>query len=1265
MQAGCIHSDVDLVDVHNNRLSTLGKISLPVKYGDDILDQEFIITSGISEECILGLDAAFKHEFVLDGRSKTVYLSRDKASHVLVSPDVPMVASMSKVMIFPLTAQVCMATIIGLPEVVPPESSFIFTQSNDLPEGISIESFLGETNKIGEYQILVENASSRPIVLPRASTLGSIELAYHVIGKVDISDSVGLAPTEETAPDKTLAPDVDPLYQQPLAKLLAEYSDLFAEKDSQLGSTGLIKHSIDTQGYGPIRLRPYRAARRQKDEMERQIDEMMQANVIRPSTSPWAAPVILVEKKGGEQRFCIDYRKLNGLTKKDSFPLPRIDDTLDMLHGKMFFTTLDLASGYWQIELEESSKEKTAFIVENNLYEFNRMAFGLCNAPATFQRLMNYILRDVLGKKALVYLDDVIIFSDSFDEHLADIRTVLNLIRSAGLRLKRKKCQFIKKSVDYLGHVISRAGIAPDPGKIEKIANYKVPSSAEEVRSFLGLAGYYRRFISNFGSIARPLTAKTHKDVSKQSFTWTKEDQAAFETLRTCLTTSPILAYPNFDLEFLLFTDACDYGIGAVLSQIQDEKEVVIAYFSRQLKPAELKYATVEKEALAVVEAIKHFRHYLLDKPFTVISDHRPLQWLEEQKDNNGRLGRWAIRLASTNYKIKYRPGRIHQNADCLSRLKIANVQLADQNMEICIKQAADPLCMEIRDYLDNGNLSPENEEKMPIWAKEIEFYRVIKGILFRCEPATKKSKRNILNPQVVLPLSLRPLVLKEMHDVPTAGHLAYQRTYLKVKNNYYWPSMRLDIKEYCTACETCIANTKSTLRAYLFPHELPTAPFQVIGMDFLRPTNPPSPNGNRFIMVITDYFSKWVEAVALPNQKAKTTADCLFNHIVQRHGPPLAIVSDRGSNFTSKLFRSFCKTLNIEQRLTTAYNSASNGETERFNRTMTTMLRKELEDGAHGNLEDMLGDVCFAYRASVNSSTLETPYYLLHGRDPNVPINQFLDAVPEPVPSSSDYIGSLVDRLRFSFQRTREENEKARQRQREQYNKRAKLHKYKIGDRVLLDIRVVEKGNNRKFTSKFQGPWRVIRVYSNGTADITDNTYKVKTVHVNRLKPLYETMLWRDEPEPEMIPTLEKRDHFHKSMATQTGVNDEPETIVEGDFDYKPPSPILFGDDVTITNELALETEEINLPEELTQATYDPPVAHDNALLPPLPINPPEILPIVTDPPVLPPLPLAGLQDEPATVIEPLATPYGRTRENLRSKQTLHAPKKFDDYVL
>ena len=1113
--------DVDLFDVHNKRLDTIGQITLPIQYGNHTLHQEVIITNGISEDCILGSDAIFQHGFIFDGQSRSIYLS-DKPHKPAEDPKRAPVDTTKSTVIAPRSKGICHVRAQGVKVDAHREETFLFTPEENIDKRLHLEQFIGTTNEKGNYQILAVNTSDQPIHIARATTIGTIETACVVIGHVSAKnkrqEEAEDAQSPQSAKTKTspLLPDVDPKHANAIHEILKEYPDLFASKNAELGQTGLIKHTIETQGNGPIRQRPYRTARHQKDEMERQIQEMLAADVIRPSVSPWAAPVVLVEKKSGEQRFCVDYRKLNGVTKKDSYPLPRIDDTLDMMHGKRFFTTLDLASGYWQIELEESAKEKTAFIVENNLYEFNRMSFGPCNAPATFQRLMNHILRTVLGKSALVYLDDVIIFSDSLTEHFQHIREVFKLIGNAGLKLKLKKCQFLKDSVNYLGHIISAAGISPDPQKIERIATYKVPSSADEVRSFLGLAGYYRRFIANFGKIAASLTAKTHKDMAKEPFIWTEKDQNAFEQLRNALITSPILAYPDFNEEFLLFTDACDYGIGAVLSQVQQGKEVVIAYASQQLKPAERKYATVEKEAFAVVFAIDKFRHYLLDKPFTVISDHRPLQWLQDQKDNNGRLGRWAIQLANVNYKIKYRPGKVHQNADCLSRIKIASIHQTIRTDHISDQQTTDQLCIDIRTYLEEGELPPLENGIYPTWAKEIEFFKVINGVLYRREPPVKKGRRLDPNYQVVLPLALRPLVLKELHDDPTGGHLAYHRTYTKVKTHYYWPNMRAEIKEYCKACEACIANTTSQLRTYLHPHELANAPFEVIGIDFLGPIQPMSTNGNKYIMVMTDYFSKWVEAAALPNQKAETTAECLHKHIIQRHGPPKAIVTDRGSNFTSKLFRALCKNFNVKQKLTTAYNPASNGETERYNRTLTTMLRKELADGNHHNWENLLGDVCFAYRSTVHTSTMETPNYLVHGRDPNLAINNFLETNPEPVPSASDYIGRLNERLRLSFQLAREANLEARRKHREQYNKRVKIHKYQVGDRVLLDVRTVKKGDSRKFTSKFRGHYRIIKIYNNQTADIADESLKAQRVHLNRLKPLFETMLWRDEPQTE-----------------------------------------------------------------------------------------------------------------------------------------------------
>ena len=667
------------------------------------------------------MDAVLDHDFVLDGSQKLIYLAKKGSGHSPLQKT--QMVLQERVFMAPHSEIACVVSMRGPSEKA--EGSFLFTPSNKLPSGISVNQFASETNGIESYHIHIENRSWQPRKLNKGLVLGSVDFNCQIVGKI------AAIATQDSKEKKNLseilaAIDVEKQHAHKLKELLAEFADMIATTIAELGSFDKIKHQINTEVHLPIRQRPYRTTPKHKDEIKKQITEMLQANIIRPSTSPWAAPVILVEKKSGDQRFCVDYRKLNKITKKDSYPLPRIDETLDSLHGMKYFSTLDLLAGYWQIELEEKDKEKTAFITGNELYEFNRMPFGLCNTPATFQRSMNHVLRTVLGEKALVYLDDIVVFSDTPENHLINLREVLTLLKTAGLKIKLQKCKFMKKSVEFLGHIISGEGISPNPSTIKAIVNYAKPTSVDEVRSFLGLAGYYRRFIPHFGSIAKPLTRKTHKDVINEPFNWTNEDQKAFDKLRTCLITPPILAYPDFSKDFLLFTDASNYGVGAVLSQTQNEKEVVIAYASRQLKQPELKYATIEKEALAVVFAIKQFKQYLTDRPFLVISDHRPLQWLENQKDNNGRLGRWAVTLSSLNYRIVYRPGKMHQNADSLSRLKI--VAIKDSKDGATIKpskitelQTRDALCQNISNYLKTGILE-HNYTKMPIWGKQIDF---------------------------------------------------------------------------------------------------------------------------------------------------------------------------------------------------------------------------------------------------------------------------------------------------------------------------------------------------------------------------------------------------------------------------------------------------------------------------------------------------------------------------------------------------------------
>ena len=459
--------------------------------------------------------------------------------------------------------------------------------------------------------------------------------------------------------------DLSPEEKQQLQQVLSTFADLFTTSTGSLGRTDAVKHTINTSG-PPIRQPVRRLPESVKQVVDGEIQKMLQQGVVRPSSSPWSSPIVLIKKRDGSWRFCIDYRKVNAATRRDAYPLPRIDTTLDSLRGSAYFSTLDLASGYWQVEVDERDKEKTAFSTPKGHFEFNVMPFGLTNAPATFQRLMECILSGLTYSQCLIYLDDIIIFSSTFREHLDRLTAVLQKLQRAGLKLRTEKCRFAQRKVHYLGHVVSAAGVEPDPAKVEAISSYPAPRDVREVRQFLGMANYYRRFVKNFSQIASPLYELTKK--TAKGFSWNTDCQDAFDDLKSRLLAPPILAYPDFSKLFLVHTDASASAIGGILSQHNEEGEQVIAYWSRQLSKAERNYSTVEREALAAVAAIKEFYPYLYGFPFKLIVDHNPLTALKELKDVGGRLARWAIFLQQFDFTVEYKPGKDHRNADALSR---------------------------------------------------------------------------------------------------------------------------------------------------------------------------------------------------------------------------------------------------------------------------------------------------------------------------------------------------------------------------------------------------------------------------------------------------------------------------------------------------------------------------------------------------------------------------------------------------------------------
>jgi len=757
--------------------------------------------------------------------------------------------------------------------------------------------------------------------------------------------------------------------------------------------------------------------------------------------------------------------------------------------------------------MEPQSIEKTAFCPGPGygLWEFTRMPYGLTGATQTCQRGLDNLLKDC---KDCVdnYVDDCIVFSDNMATHIQDLTRVLSRLSAAGFTLRGSKCFFGKNNTTHLGFDYSADGVAPSPEKTKAISTWPVPKTTKDLRSFLGLVNFYRRFVHNFADVAGPLTELTGKNAQ---FRWESTHQHAFDTLKHALTTPPILDYPKPHDTFVLTTDASDTGLGAVLSTARG---TVVEYASRTLTKAEKNYSTTEKECLAIVWATQKLRHYLVGAHFIIETDHKPLEWLESKRSSHARsqkLERWALQLRGFDFSIVYRQGSQNQHADALSRRPVTLVAIGTDldNATITAAQRSDPVLNTVIQQISRKG-KPQlagSWRKFPlkryhqIWSQ----LTLHQSILYRKVKTPAMHEEKLL---LVAPRSLQKQLLKNAHD--KAGHQGVDRTMARLAEATYWVGMGKDVNTHCTHCVTCQRTKAAAPQPAPLQPVVASRPWELVAVDILKV--PTSHQGNQYLLVVQDYFSKWPFAFPLRDQTANKIVQALKDQVFTLVGPPQRLHSDQGRNFESEILSELCKAFGVSKSRTTPYHPMGDGLVERMNRSIINMLRGLVDKG--GDWEEHLQLLLYLYRTSKHATTGLSPYEILFGSNPP-PLN-----LPAATTVSHRDPHSYSSRLKGKLLELRElvEANTVEAAARQQLNHRGKEPvKLQVGQEVLLD-----NPTKGKLDPCWTGPWTVKELKGPLNVRIEMNS-KERVVHVNRLRPLLRPDTTSEHPEGQWSPPL------------------------------------------------------------------------------------------------------------------------------------------------